>query len=478
MEDAMRQNTRQHGQDPVIDVEKLIDDAPLSAFQWTVFIMAFLIIAADGFDTGAMGFIAPSVANEWQVARQSMGPVLSAALFGMAIGALIGGPLADRLGRKLLVWLTVLLFGGACLASATSNGVAELVAWRFLTGLGLGAAMPNMLTLLAEYMPRRIRSTMVNLVCCAFPLGIAISGVTSSYLVDSEGWRSVLWAGGLFPLLLLGILFFALPESLQFMATHEKAHEKITHVVRKIQPDIVISGRAQFVASATVVKEAAATVQAASASTGLALIVSPQFRVGTLLLWVTCFMSLLVFYLMTSWLTTLLHVSGLAQAEASRASAIFPVGGTVGAIAMGYLMDKVNSNRTLVLSYALAVFLLVLTGLFSGVALLFGIGIFLSGAMIGGAQASMPALTASFYPVEGRATGVSWMHGIGRLGAIAGTFIGAGLLSLNLSLTSIMLILAVPALIASLALMLKGNIEQHARKSEQGGNLQPAGDLT
>lgn len=136
-----------------LDVQHFINAQPLSAYQWRVVLLCFLIVFLDGLDTAAMGFIAPALTQEWGIDRASLGPVMSAALIGMVFGALGSGPLADRFGRKLVLVGAVFLFGLFSLFSAFSANVDQLLVLRFLTGLGLGAAMPNATTLLSEYTP-------------------------------------------------------------------------------------------------------------------------------------------------------------------------------------------------------------------------------------------------------------------------------------------------------------------------------------
>ena len=184
-----------------LDVRQLIDQQPIGRYQkWVVF-LGFLIIALDGLDVAIIGFIAPQLKSDWGLDAQSLGPVLSAALIGLALGALIAGPLADRYGRKAVLLCSVLLFGLWTLASAFSPNLEALVALRFLTGLGLGAAMPNASTLVSEYAPARSRSLLITLAFCGFSLGAAAGGFVSAWMIPNLGWRSVLALGGVLPLM-------------------------------------------------------------------------------------------------------------------------------------------------------------------------------------------------------------------------------------------------------------------------------------
>src|SRR3984885_9095812 len=180
----------------VIDVQKLIDEHPFGRFQRLVFFMCFVIVLLDGFDTAAIGFIAPSLLTEWHLAKSDLHPVLSAALLALA-----SDPLSDRVGRRSLIIGAVCLFGVACVASAFSKNIAQLTVLRFMTGIGLGAAMANAVTMMNEFCPTGRRATVTSLMCCGFPLGAALGGLLAAWLVPHAGWRSVLMLGGVTPIL-------------------------------------------------------------------------------------------------------------------------------------------------------------------------------------------------------------------------------------------------------------------------------------
>src|SRR3712207_5675550 len=200
-----------------LDVQTFLNEHPFSGYQWLIFALCFFIVLLDGFDTAAIGYIAPSLITEWGVERPALAPVLSAALFGLAFGALSSGPLADRLGRKRVLVGSVLIIGAACLASAFSGSLNQLVIWRFITGLGLGAAMPNAVTLMSEYCPSGRRAMLTNAMFCGFPLGAAFGGFLAAWMIPQWGWRSVLVLGGVAPLVLGVLLLLLLPESLRYM---------------------------------------------------------------------------------------------------------------------------------------------------------------------------------------------------------------------------------------------------------------------
>ncbi len=425
-----------------IDVQDFLNKNKFSAFQWLVFTLCFLIVLMDGFDTAAIGYIAPSLLKEWGIAKTDLAPVLSAAIFGLAGGAFVAGPLADYFGRRLVLIGSVLLFGAACLASSYAPSLNALTIMRFITGLGLGAAMPNAITLISEYCPDKKRSMITNAMFCAFPLGAACGGFLAAEMIPVFGWRSVLQLGGIAPLLLVIILIIALPESIRLMVTKNASLTKIRALMTRVSPKAANATGFSMAEPASAYKN------------GAAIVVSPKFAVGTFMLWLTYFMGLVIFYGLISWMPILFKDAGIDPKQATLISALFPLGG-VGAILSGWLMYKYNANWTVAIIYALTATFIYFIGQSIGslgflMACVFGAGI-----MFNTAQCSMPSLAASFYPTQGRATGVAWMLAVGRFGAIAGTFLVAELVRRKMGFADIFVIIAIPGIIAALAIGLK-----------------------
>lgn len=433
----MRQNT-------AVNVQTFINEHPFSGFQWLVFAMCFVIVLLDGFDTAAIGFIAPSLVTEWGISKPDLAPVLSAALFGLACGALVSGPLSDRIGRRVLLLGSVTLFGVACFASAFSGDIGHLTVLRFVTGIGLGAAMPNAVTLMSEFCPDRRRATLINLMFCGFPLGAAFGGFLAAWLIPHFGWRSVLLLGGTMPLLLAVLLLVAMPESVRYMVAKQHAVERIRATLGRI------SGAAQE-ASSFVMTELAPAV---AGKQGLRVVLSRQYIIGSVMLWLAYFMGLVIFYASINWMPVLLKEAGLQPQRATLISALFPLGG-VGAVLCGVLMDRFNANRVIAVCYALTAISVYCIGQAVGNVGLLVLVVFVAGVLMNTAQSSLPALAAAFYPTQGRGTGVAWMLGIGRFGGIAGSFLVAELTRKHFSFESIFAVVAVAALISCVALLVK-----------------------
>ncbi|MDR9835429.1 MFS transporter [Herbaspirillum huttiense] len=425
-----------------LDVRSHINGRKMSGYQWLLLILCFLIVATDGMDVAIMGFLAPAITKEWGISRAAFGVVMSAAPIGLAVGALLVGPLSDRYGRKKLLMTAVAWFGACSLACAFAHDVVTLSALRFLTGLGLGAAMPNATTLLSEYVPERSRSTLLAIMFTGFNLGSGLVGFLAAALLPEYGWRTVLMVGGAIPLLCLPFYLWLVPESARFMVVRHYPAERIARTLARVCGGHFAAGQTFSVSEPPVKGGQPARV-----------LLSETYRKTTLSLWGTYFMGLLVIYLLSGWLPTLIKDAGLPIEKAASITALFQLGGTVGALVVGFLMDRWSPSRAIACAYiAGAVFILLLASgsVQSG---MFAAYVLLAGFCMSGAQTGLNAFAPSCYPTVVRATGVSWMLGVGRFGSILGSFAGGVLLSMGWGFGAVIAILAVPATLAALIIV-------------------------
>lgn len=427
---------------PTLDIRAHINSRKMSGYQWLLLCLCFLLVATDGIDVAIMGFLAPNIIHEWNISRATFGIVMGAAPIGLALGAMLVGPLSDRLGRKKPLIAAVILFGLFSLASAFAHNVIELATLRFLTGLGLGAAMPISTTLLSEYVPENRRGGLLALMFTGFGLGSAVVGFAAAALLPGHGWRTVMMVGGALPLVCLPLYIWLIPESAQFMVVKGVRVEKVARTLRR-----VIGGDySQY--SGFLVRE-----RQTESTSSVAALVSPAYRNLTLSLWATYFMGLLVIYLLSGWLPTLMKDAGLSIERAANLTALFQLGGTIGALIVGFYMDRWTPNRVIASAYfggALFVFMLAMGGLQSS---FLGAYILLAGFCMSGAQTGMNAFAPGCYPTSSRATGVSWMLGIGRFGSIFGSAAGGLLLSFGWGFSVVVAVLAIPAALAGLTIM-------------------------
>ena len=423
-----------------LDVRELINGNPLSRFQKLVVFLGFCVIALDGFDIAIMGFIAPTLKHEWGVTNYELGFVISAALIGLALGALLSGPLADWLGRKKIIVNSVFW----TIVTAFSQNIEQMIFFRFMTGLGLGAAMPNIGTLVSEYAPERQRSFLITVIFCGFTFGAAAGGFSASWLIPRFGWHSLMALGGILPLLFAPLLIWLLPESVRFLVVKRAPAARIRAILQRLYPG-QIADNAEF------------TLPAQPANTNaMRLVLSRHYRLGSLMLWLVYFMCLFLVYILGSWLPTLVKEVGLTVSQAAVMTAIYQAGGTVGSLFAGWLMDRINPHRALGLIYAIGGLFTMAMGYAAASFALLCLLAFVSGACLNGANTGMNALSARYYPTQARATGSSWMHGVGRMGAILSAFAGAEMMALNLSFENVFLILGIPAALTVVGLVVKG----------------------
>jgi AAHS family 4-hydroxybenzoate transporter-like MFS transporter len=446
----------------LVNIGRYIDDRPLSAFQIRTIVLCALVTALDGFDAQALGFVAPSLGRDWQLARGALGPVFGASLFGIMVGSLVFGALADYFGRKWLVIAGVLVFALGTLATCRATGLSELTMLRFATGLGLGGVLPNTIALTGEYAPLRRRTLMIMLMFMATTLGAALGGLLAAELVPVHGWQSVFLVGGILPLMLCPVLMVWLPESLTLMALDPRNNDRVRKLLSRIDGTAGFASDARY----TIVEES---------GSGFLL---PQLFVNdrllpTLLLWIMFFMNMLDIYFLNSWLPTLAHGVGLDVQAAIAIGIAFQLGGMLGTVGLGFLIQRLGFHRVLFLTY-LAGFASIMAIAAAGNFLpVLGPAAFVSGVAVIGGQIGCNAYAARVYPTYIRATGIGWALGVGRLGSILGVTIGGMMLAAQWAIPSLFQASAVPQLCSALVILALALFSMRRRPTTSDGA--PAG---
>ena len=422
---------------PQIELGQTIDRLGVGSYNIWIACLCAAVVFLDGFDAQAVGYVAPTLTKEWGLKPGQLGPVFSAGLFGIMLGALSGGPLADWIGRRWVILGSCLWFGALTIATAFAGDMTQMMLLRFLTGLGLGAAMPNAIAMVSEYSPARRRASMVMIMFCGFSLGAAFGGFAAGYLVPAYGWQSVFLAGGIAPLLFAPFLVAALPESVRFLAAKHPSHPSIAPILTRL-------GAPPPADAAFMVAEEKA------AGFPVAQLFGERRALVTVLLWVLFFMSLLDLYLLASWLPTVINGIGLDVKTAVLIAALFQIGGTFAPPLLGWTIDRIGFFGVIVCTYLAAAAAIYSLGVVGPEVVPLSMAVFAAGFGVVGGQGCANALASSLYPTVIRGTGVGWALGIGRIGSIIGPAIGAAMLAQKLERPSVFMISAIPALIAAL----------------------------
>jgi AAHS family 4-hydroxybenzoate transporter-like MFS transporter len=430
-----------------VNVTRFIDQRKLSSFQYLVAALCAITIFLDGYDTQSIAFVAPSIAHELGLTRPQLGPLFVASLVGLLVGALVFGPVADQIGRRTVIIICTIIFGVFTLVASTSTNLNDLLIYRFITGLGLGGAMPNGIALTAEYCPRRRRATVVMIMFTGFSLGAAFGGAVSAALVGSYGWRSVWYVGGVLPLLLTPCLYIWLPESIRFLVIVDAKKARIGKLLQRIKPDFKPKAGMKYD-----VNEAHVT------DVPVAHLFQERRSFGTLMLWAMFFTNLLANFFLQNWIPTLAHDSGIDLRTAVIVGTLYQVGGVVASILVGWPIDKFGPFKVIPLMFFFAIPFVALIGQAVGSPALLMLLTFGAGFCIVGGQNAANALASIFYPTNIRSTGVGWALGIGRVGAILGPLIAGALLASHMSYGMLFLLGAIAPVCATTAVFSMGRV--------------------
>jgi AAHS family 4-hydroxybenzoate transporter-like MFS transporter len=402
-------------------------DVPFSWRHGIAFALLFLSLMSDGFDLQAMGFAAPGMVREWGVTRGALGPALSAGLVGVLVGAPMLGWFGDRFGRKRAILFGSIFYGGFCLACAAARSIDQLIVLRFLTGIGLGGVLPNVIALTAETAPSRVRPFLTALVTVGISLGGVTAGLVAAVIVPLEGWRALFVIGGIVPLVVAALVAVGLPESPAFL-------------VRK-RGDVV-------------------TMSVGEPEEASGSIFAGPFRTITPIIWLLFAGLLMSIYLLTSWLPLVLENGGMSASGAAIMNTILQFGGVVGGVGASLLIGRIGLPLiSILVGGALAVLAVLALVPIPDIGLAAVLG--LCGICVIGGQTAINASAGLIYPPAMRAKGVGFALGVGRLGSIAGPIVGGVVVGLGTGAHSLFLGPLLPlgiAFVASLLLLRRCSI--------------------
>jgi AAHS family benzoate transporter-like MFS transporter len=426
-----------------IDVNDVIDNATFNKFHWKVLFWCTLIIIFDGYDLVIYGVVLPILMDQWGLNPYVAGLLGSSALFGMMFGAMGFGMLSDRLGRKKVIITCVVLFSVTTVINGFATTPWQFGILRFIAGLGIGGVMPNVVSLMSEYSPKKSRSTLVALMFSGYAVGGMMSAGLGIWIVPNYGWEIMFYLA-VVPMLMLPFMLKFLPESVAFLMA-QKRESEARDILTQVAPLKHINEQDVLTVPPTTDSKAP---------------VLELFRDGramsTMMFWVAFFCCLLMVYALGSWLPKLMSNAGYALSSSLMFLMVLNVGAIIGAVGGGWLADRLSLRSVLVSFFILGSGSLVLLGYESPMWFLY-ILVGIAGATTIGSQILLYAYVAQYYPTSIRSTGLGWASGIGRNGAIVGPLLGGALLAMALPHQMNFLALAVPGAIATVAIALVGS---------------------
>ncbi|SDR60886.1 MFS transporter [Paraburkholderia tuberum] len=444
------------------NVQDIIDSHELSFYQISVVACCVIVLLLDGFDAVMIAYVAPVLIKVLGITPGQLGPLFSAGLAGLTVGAFLCGPLADKFGRKPVLVASILIFGGFTLATAAANTLTWLIVLRFAAGVGLGGAGPSAMALVAELSPTRLRASQIAWLGCGIPVGGAVAGFAAAKLIPAFGWTSMFVVGGALPLLVAIVVAVWVPESIRFLLVRPGNDARARRILARIAPDFSQSNLQLSVG------------RTSENSGTLRDLVGNGLGVSTVLLWIAAFCMLLVVYFLTNWLPVLFRTTHYTMSETSILLGLFLVGSPVGSLSIGYLMDRINRYLCMAVTAFIAAICFIIIGRVTEEVAFAGVTIFFLGASCGACVTGTSILASFIYPGQIRATGIGWTNGFARVGSIVGAMCGGILLASGVSLSALLQLVSLPCFIAVVAfLFLKGTVGRYQRSRQRSDPLTP-----
>lgn len=423
-------------------VDDLIDRQQLTGRNYLQLGLLLMALLCDGFDLQLVGVAAPWLTEAWGVKPSELvGPVQSANLFGMMLGAIFLGGLGDRIGRKRIIVGGVFLFGAMTLAALLTSTVTQLAIVRFLTGIGLGGVLPNVIALTAETTPRRKRAMMTSFVILGMSLGSGLPGVVAAKLAPTHGWESLFIVGGVVPIVIGFLLAIFLPESLLYMTNRGRDREQLARRVQELDPQLEITADTTF----------ALREQGEAGRSSFRELFMPGLRVTTPMLWIMFAGVLMAMHFLNSWISTVLKLGNLSAQQFSLTNSVFHWSGAIATIFTALLLGRLGLRWVMVLLLiGLGSLLSIATFGFASAGFL-TLAVCLAGFGVIGCQGALNASAGLIYPSNCRTTGVGAALGIGRVGSLAGPLIGGFVLNLGVPVQQMFYVPLIPLGLAALA---------------------------
>jgi MFS transporter, AAHS family, 4-hydroxybenzoate transporter len=441
-----------------VDVGPLLEQAKLGFFQSLTLALCCLTLFVDGLDFSALNVGAPAIIRAFGVDRGAMGIVFSAGFVGILTGSLLFGYIGDRFGRKTGMILGVLAYSIPALFTIFATSLDQLTLFRFLSGLGMGGVVPNVIALLTETAPKRHRVTFVMVAYVGYSVGNAAIAQVAAWLIPSEGWQIVFLVAGVAGIALSLVLAFLLPESIAYLATTRPDAKSLPRLVQRALP------QQRFDAGTRFVLRRPQSQQVFS----LKLLFTEERRLATPLLWLGFFAESLVYMTFSAWFAVLLEGAGLRPVEAAFTFSLAYVGAIVAILTLARCVDRFGPKASVVTALgAIGAFALLGTpGLSANAIMLVAI---LAMAFSSSTHQALNGIVGGFYPTIIRGNGVGYASGMGRAAAIIGPSVAGLLLGAQLPLQSVLVLIVSPYIIVIGVVLALGRLQKSLSRKAAAG---------
>ncbi|MFD5632047.1 MFS transporter [Streptomyces sp. NPDC127072] len=439
--------------------QEFIDQSPMSRRQRLIVVLGLLMMIAEGLDAAVAAFVYPRIEDDWGTDTSTVTITVTMSVLAMIVGGVVAGPLADRHGRKVVTVTGITVFGLGTAAMALSQEIVAFTGLRIVACLGLGAVLPTVMALVADWTPVGRRVQMVALAFTGVTAGTAVGGLLASVLIPAFGWPTLLAVCGIAPLLLIPAVLRFVPESVSVLAARGRTAQ-LREVLTEVAPGRDLSGVALE-----------QTVLRRQPRPPARVILSRDFAPTTLLLWLCFFVGQGVVFVILSYLPLLAERTGtgLTGSQAAVAIAVFGWGGLMGQLAVSFALKRLDRLRALLGLWGLALVSFAAAGLWAERFPTLLAGAFVLGLCLPAANAALQATAAVAYPPSARATGMSWANSAGKLGPVAGGLLGGLMANAGWSLSTVLLTLTVPV-----GLGIVATLTLNARRSGPPPVPQPA----
>ncbi len=433
---------------PRFDVEAFIDRQSIGRPQMTVLLVCLLVCFIDGFDIFMVGKIAPAIAEGFGEPSEAMTFLFLCQQIGLAVGAFLVAPLADRFGRRNMLVFACATFGLITVASVYAQTLFQLSIMRGIAGVFMSAGLPMALALISEATPKKRRSTFIAIALAGYSSGSAASGAVAAWLIDIYGWQSGFWIGGIVPLLCVPLLMFLVPESLKYRTERDPTDPRIANTIMRMDPSASLSGDELFVLGEN----------EATAKKARLLDVFLDGRAWmTGIIWAACMLSMANIALLAAWLPTFFQeMAGVPIQEFAIVAMIAYIGGVVGTLTIGWLMDRIRATTLIPIYFVGLSIAILLMARIPFEAPLFIVVLLLWSFTQTGAQGGLNTLITQVYPPRMRSTALGWSGGAGRIGGVISPLFGGLAIAQNYSLEFTLGCIAIVPLVVAILVFLLG----------------------